>query len=257
MAELLDETSQIESTTVAVQRTAATVKGGRRFSFGALVVVGDRRGRVGYGYGKSNEVPSAIEKAQKQARKALQEVPMIGHTIPHEVEGRFSASKVRLIPASPGTGVVAGQSVRAILEMAGITDCLTKCYGSTNAVNTIKAVFDGLERIRTAQQIATLRGVDLGKTTIEEKLEKGAAFMPAKPRPRPERPTNEGRRGGGRGPGGGGGRGGPRGGGGGRGPGGPGARGPRGGQAPSQAVGPGTAGSTDTTNTGGDKPASE
>lgn len=258
MAELLDEQSQLESTTVSVDRTSTTVKGGRRFSFGALVVVGDRRGRVGYGYGKSNEVPSAIEKAQKQARKALREVPMIGHTIPHEVEGRFSASKVRLIPASPGTGVVAGQSVRAILEMAGITDCLTKCYGSTNALNTIKAVFAGLEQLRLAQQIQELRGVDLGKTVIEDKLEKGAAFVPVASKARPERPqANEGRRGG---PGGGRGRGGPRGGGGG------GGRGPRGGSGAPQGAPQGGAvqseqtgapGSSDTTSTGGDKPASE
>src|SRR6185295_1178329 len=145
MAELLDEVSQIESTTVAVQRTSATVKGGRRFSFGALVVVGDRRGRVGFGYGKSNEVPSAIEKAEKYARKAMVAVPLSGSTIPHQVEGTFSASKVRLVPAAPGTGVVAGGTVRTILEKAGITDCLTKCYGSTNKRNIVKAVFDGLE----------------------------------------------------------------------------------------------------------------
>ena len=228
MAELLDETSQIESTTVAVQRTAATVKGGRRFSFGALVVVGDRRGKVGYGYGKSNEVPSAIEKAQKYGRRAMVAVPMIGTTLPHEVEGTFRASKVRLIPAAPGTGVVAGQSVRAVLEMAGITDCLTKCYGSTNAFNTIKAVFAGLEKLKTSKQLAELRGLDLGMTMIEDKLEKGKAFVtftpkPPKPQERPER----GGRGKGRG-GPGGGRGG-RGGGGGGGGGGGKPRGPQGG----------------------------
>jgi small subunit ribosomal protein S5 len=221
MAELLDETSQIESTTVAVQRTAATVKGGRRFSFGALVVVGDRRGKVGYGYGKSNEVPSAIEKAQKYGRRAMVAVPMIGTTLPHEVEGTFRASKVRLIPAAPGTGVVAGQSVRAVLEMAGITDCLTKCYGSTNAFNTIKAVFAGLEKLKTSKQLAELRGLDLGMTMIEDKLEKGKAFVtftpkPPKPQERPER--------GGRGKG----RGGPGGGRGGRGGGGGGGGKPRG-----------------------------
>lgn len=255
MAELLDEQSQLESTTVSVDRTSATVKGGRRFSFGALVVVGDRRGRVGYGYGKSNEVPSAIEKAQKAARKSMREVPMVGNTIPHEVEGRFSASTVRLIPASPGTGVVAGQSVRAILEMAGITDCLTKCFGSTNSVNTIKAVFDGLERLRTAQQIATLRGVDLGKSAIEEKLEKGAAFVTAaKPKARPERPqANEGRRGG---PGGQRGRGGPRGSGG-RGQQGAHTRPQQGGQETTQSEQSGAPGSSSMTNTGGEKPASE
>lgn len=215
MAELIDESGQIESTTVAVQRTSATVKGGRRFSFGALVVVGDRRGKVGYGYGKSNEVPSAIEKAQKYARRAMVPVPMVGTTLPHEVEGSFRASKVRLIPASPGTGVVAGQSVRAVLEMAGITDCLTKCFGSTNSVNTLKAVFAGLEKLRTAMQIAELRGVELGRSEIENKIEKGKAFVVAVPKirkaePKPER-GGKGRGGPGRGGRGGKGRGKPEG----------------------------------------------
>jgi small subunit ribosomal protein S5 len=194
-----------------VQRTASTVKGGRRFSFGALVVVGDRRGKVGYGYGKSNEVPSAIEKAQKYARKGMVSIPMTGTTLPHEVEGSYRASKVRLIPASPGTGVVAGASVRAVLEMAGITDCLTKCYGSTNAMNAIKAVFAGLEKLRTPEQVAELRGVEMGQTAIAAKIEKGKAFVTAVPQrkrveaPRPERPSRgRGGRGGpgrGRGPG--------------------------------------------------------
>lgn len=208
MPELLDEISQIESTTVAVQRTSATVKGGRRFSFGALVVVGDRRGKVGYGYGKSNEVPAAIEKAQKYARKAMVTIPLVGTTFPHEVEGTYRATKVRLIPASPGTGVVAGQSVRAVLEMAGLTDCLTKCYGSTNALNTIKAVFAGLEKLRLGGQIGTLRGLDLGQTEIEAKIEKGKQFVTIAPKPRaPEQRQERGGRGRG-----GGGRGGPRGG---------------------------------------------
>lgn len=219
MAELIDESGQIESTTVAVQRTAATVKGGRRFSFGALVVVGDRRGKVGYGYGKSNEVPSAIEKAQKYARRAMVPIPMVGTTLPHEVEGTFRASRVRLIPASPGTGVVAGQSVRAVLEMAGITDCLTKCFGSTNSVNTLKAVFAGIAKLRTAAQVAELRGIDVGRTEIESKIEKGKAYVVGIPQVRKPEQKQErgGRRGGG---GGGGGRGG-RGGGGGGGRGGP------------------------------------
>jgi small subunit ribosomal protein S5 len=208
MAELLDEVSQIESTTVAVQRTSSTVKGGRRFSFGALVVVGDRRGKVGYGYGKSNEVPSAIEKAQKYARKAMVPIPMVGTTLPHEVEGTYRASKVRLIPAAPGTGVVAGQSVRAVLEMAGITDCLTKCYGSTNSANIIKAVFDGLERLRTAAAVAELRGVEMGRTVIEDKLEKGKQFVTFTPKPRKPEERPERGRGGRGGRGGGGGRGG-------------------------------------------------
>lgn len=180
MAELLDEVGQIESTTVLVHRTAATVKGGRRFSFGALVVVGDRRGRVGYAYTKSNAVASAVEKAQRHARRNMVTVPMVGYTIPHEVEGTCRATTVRLIPASPGTGVVAGSSVRAVLELAGVTDCLTKCYGSTNAINAVKAVFNGLAQLRTREQVARLRGIDPGPTAIEAKLERGqAAGAPA------------------------------------------------------------------------------
>jgi small subunit ribosomal protein S5 len=178
MPEIIDQSSHIESTTVAVDRTSATVKGGRRFSFGALVVVGDRRGKVGFGYGKSNEVPNAVEKAQKYARKQMVPVPMAGTTIPHEVEGKFSASKVRLVPAAPGTGVVAGGTVRAILEMAGITDCLTKCYGSTNKRNIVKAVFNGIEQLRMPERVATIRGQQLGQTEIEHKIERGKRFIP-------------------------------------------------------------------------------
>lgn len=213
MQDLLEQSSQMDSTTIAVGRTSATVKGGRRFSFGALVVVGDRRGKVGFGYGKSNEVPNAVEKAQKYAKRALVTIPMVGTTIPHEVEGTFSASKVRLIPAAPGTGVVAGGTVRSILEIAGITDCLTKCYGSTNKTNTVKAVFDALRRLRTAEQIATLRGVKLDTTHIESMIEKGKRFMPVSTGEKARGPVNtigQDRRGGrgGRGGGPGGGRGG-------------------------------------------------
>jgi small subunit ribosomal protein S5 len=179
MAEFFEETGQLESTTVGVFRTAATVKGGRRFSFGALVVVGDRAGRVGYGYGKSKEVPSAIEKATKSARKQLISVPMAGRTIHHEVQGRFSSSLVRMIPASPGTGVVAGATVRAVLELAGVQDCLTKCYGSTNPVNVLKAVFDGLEQVRTPETVAELRGKTLPPTTIQGRIERARRHMAA------------------------------------------------------------------------------
>jgi small subunit ribosomal protein S5 len=216
MPEILDESSSIESHTVAVDRTSSTVKGGRRFSFGALVIVGDRRGKVGFGYGKSNEVPQAVEKAQKYAKKAMVKIPMAGTTIPHQVEGKFSASKVRLIPASPGTGVVAGGTVRSILEIAGVTDCITKCFGSTNKRNVVKAVFEGLEQLRQPEQISTLRGMDLGPTDIQVKIERGKRFMPAAPKTEKKRgPVNTigeerkgrgGRRGG---PGGGGRRGGP------------------------------------------------
>jgi small subunit ribosomal protein S5 len=179
MAQMMEESTGLSDYTIGIYRTAATVKGGRRFSFGALVVVGDRNGRVGYGYGKANEVPNAIEKAQKAAKRGLISVPRIGKTINHEVEGRFSSSKVRLLPASPGTGVIAGGVVRNILEMAGISDCLSKCYGSTNARNVVKAVFDGLERLRTPDTIASLRGVEIGETNIEERIERGKVFMPS------------------------------------------------------------------------------
>ncbi len=221
MQDLLEQSSQMDSTTIAVGRTSATVKGGRRFSFGALVVVGDRRGKVGFGYGKSNEVPNAVEKAQKYAKRQLVSIPMIGTTIPHEVEGTFSASKVRLIPAAPGTGVVAGGTVRAILEIAGVTDCLTKCYGSTNKTNTVKATFDALKRLRTAGQIASLRGVTLEASHIEGLIEKGKRFMPVSTGEKARGPVNtigQDRRGGRGGRGGGGGGRGGAGGGRGRGP---------------------------------------
>lgn len=208
MAEMLDESSSVESSTVGVFRTSATVKGGRRFSFGALVVVGDKRGRVGFGYGKSNEVPQAVDKASKYAKRAMLEIPMAGRTLPHQVEGKFGSSKVRLIPASPGTGVVAGSTVRAILEMAGITDCLTKCYGNTNKFNLVKACFNGIEQLRRREQVAAARGVNLDSTDIEKKIEKGKAFVPASKGEKMKGPVNtigQDRRGG---RGGGGGRGG-------------------------------------------------
>lgn len=180
MPDILEETSNLDSHTVAIYRTAATVKGGRRFSFGALVVVGDRRGKIGYGYAKSREVPTAIEKAEKYAKRNITSIPMAGTTIPHEVVGRACASKVKILPASPGTGVVAGGTVRAVLEMVGITDCLSKCTGSTGKLNTVKAVIDGLSQLRTRDQIAELRGVEITTSDIEERIERGQRFMPVK-----------------------------------------------------------------------------
>ena len=190
MAEMLDATSALESTTIGVFRTAATVKGGRRFSFSSLVVVGDRNGRVGYGYGKANQVPPAIEKAQKEAKRKMRNFPMVGKTIPHEVTGRFGACEVRLIPASPGTGIIAGSAVRAPLEMMGLQDCLTKSYGSNNTKNLVKAVIDGLEKLQSKESIQDLRGVQLGTTAIEEAIERGSVFMTpvtptADPQPEP------------------------------------------------------------------------
>ncbi len=176
MAEMLEESGGIESTTVGVYRTAATVKGGRRFSFSSLVVVGDRHGRVGLGYGKANQVPLAIEKAQKQAKRDMHVYPLQGRTLPHEVEGKFGACRVRLLPASPGTGVIAGAAVRAVLEMLGVQDCLTKSFGSNNPKNLCKAVFDGLGGLRSKDDTMRLRGVELGETMVEESIRRGNSF---------------------------------------------------------------------------------
>ncbi len=175
MAEMLDDVAAIESTTVGVYRTAATVKGGRRFSFSALVVVGDRAGSVGMGYGKANQVPQAIEKAQKAARRVMRRYPMTSHTIPHEVTGKFGASSVRLVPASPGTGVIAGAAVRAPLELIGVRDCLTKSFGSTNPKNLVKAVLDGLSKLRAKEFVEELRGVSLGASRVEEVIARSRA----------------------------------------------------------------------------------
>src|SRR5687767_10902139 len=179
MAEMLDEQTSLESTTVGVYRTSATVKGGRRFSFSSLVVVGDRGGRVGLGYAKSNQVPQAIEKAQKVAKRKMHNFSLVGRTIPHTVVGKFGACQVRMVPASPGTGVIAGAAVRAPLEMLGVQDCLTKAYGSTNPKNLVKAVINGLEQLRSKELIASLRGVDLGTTSVEDAIERSKAFITA------------------------------------------------------------------------------
>lgn len=185
MAEFLEGSGGIESTTVGVFRTAATVKGGRRFSFSSLVVVGDRNGRVGAGYGKANQVPPAIEKAQKIAKRNMRPFPMQGRTIPHQVEGRFGACLVRLVPASPGTGVIAGASVRAVLEMFGLQDCLTKSYGSNNPKNLVKAVINGLSKLQSKEDIEQLRGVTLGSTEVEDMILRGSTFK-ATPEAEPE-----------------------------------------------------------------------
>jgi small subunit ribosomal protein S5 len=151
----------LSETVVKINRCAAVVKGGRRFSFSALVTVGDQAGVVGVGFGKAKMVPNAVEKGVKDGRKTLVRIPMIGTTIPHEVTGKFCSSKVVLVPAAPGTGVIAGHAVRAVLESAGIRDVLTKCYGSTNPVNLVKATFDGLAQLRTKKQVEKLRGVKI------------------------------------------------------------------------------------------------
>jgi small subunit ribosomal protein S5 len=147
---------------VKIKRCAAVVKGGRRFSFAAMVVVGDGRGKVGCGYGKANEVPPSVEKATKEASRALMVVPMDGGTIPHLVEGRYGAAHVVLVPASPGTGVIAGSAVRAVCEAAGIQNILTKSFGSNNPVNLVKATLAALKQLRLKEEIERLRGVPLG-----------------------------------------------------------------------------------------------
>ncbi len=146
---------------VKIKRCAAVVKGGRRFSFAAMVVVGDGKGRVGWGYGKANEVPPSVEKAQKQASREMVEVPIVEGSIPHEVKGRFGAAKVILVPAGPGTGVIAGAAVRAVCEAAGVTDILTKSFGTNNPVTLVKATVDALQKLRTQQEVERLRGVSL------------------------------------------------------------------------------------------------
>jgi len=146
---------------VHIRRCAAVVKGGRRFSFNALVVVGNHKGRIGWGYGKATEVPPAVEKAMKDGSRNLVEVALEGKTIPHRVVGRFGAAKVILLPASPGTGVIAGASVRAVVESAGIQDVLTKSFGSSNPVNLVKATINGLRGLRSRSEVERLRGVSL------------------------------------------------------------------------------------------------
>lgn len=150
-----------EEKVVQIRRCSCVVKGGRRFSFTALVVLGDGNGRVGWGYGKAVEVPLAVEKATKAANKNMQEITVVDTTIPHQVVGEYRSSRVLLLPARPGTGIIAGNTVRSVVESAGISNILTKSFGSTNPMNLVKAVFNGLEKLRTRDDVARLRGVEV------------------------------------------------------------------------------------------------
>jgi small subunit ribosomal protein S5 len=186
------EEGNIDDVLVKLYRCATVVKGGRRFSFGALVAVGDRQGRVGWGYGKANEVPPAVDKGIKQARRTMFEVPLRGTTIPHRVLGRFGASKIALIPASEGTGVIAGSAARAVLELAGVKDVLTKSYGSTCAKNLVKATINGLRQLRSRAQVERLRGVKLDLPPEPEPAEPMEAYVDERPdeeQPEPPEPV--------------------------------------------------------------------
>ena len=153
--------SEFQDRVVEIRRVAKVVKGGRRFNFSALVVVGDGNGRVGAGLGKANTVPAAIQKGQDRAKRNMFDVPMRNTTIPHEVIGKFESSSVLLKPASEGTGVIAGGGVRAVLELAGVRDVLTKALGSTTSVNLVQATVEGLQRLRSKAEIEEMRGVKI------------------------------------------------------------------------------------------------
>ena len=153
-----EKDTEFKERIVAINRVSKTVKGGRIFKFAALVVVGDGKGKVGVGMGKAGEVPQAIEKATQQAKRSMSEISLLGSTIPHEIIGKFGKGHVLLLPAEAGTGVIAGGPVRSVLEACGVKDIRTKSYGSNNPINCVKATYEGLKSLRTAQQIAALRG---------------------------------------------------------------------------------------------------
>jgi len=154
-------TSEFDESVIAINRSAKVVKGGKNFSFGALVVVGDRNGRVGYGYGKANEVSDAIRKGGEAARRSLVKVPMNGQTLPHEIEVKFGGARVLLRPAGAGTGLIAGGAVRAILELAGVKDVLAKSLGASNATNVAKATFKAIAGLATRDMAYARRGLEV------------------------------------------------------------------------------------------------
>jgi len=156
-----EEDSRYAEVVVKINRCSKVIKGGRRFSFSALVVLGDKEGNVGIGFGKANEVPLSVEKAMKIARNAFTKVSIHGNTIPHKIVGSYRSSRVVMIPATEGTGIIAGAPVRAVVECAGVKDLLTKVHGSTNPLNVVKATLNGLKQLRTREEVSMLRGVEI------------------------------------------------------------------------------------------------
>ena len=155
--------NQFEERVVAINRVTKVVKGGRRFRFAALVVIGNKQGQVGFGTGKAAEVSDAIKKAVEQAKTNMINVPIVGSTIPHEITGHYGAGKVFLKPAAEGTGIIAGGAVRAVFELAGVNDILSKSLGSSTPINMVRATFKGLQELRTAEKVAALRGIDVSE----------------------------------------------------------------------------------------------
>ncbi len=186
---MINQQSELTETVVHINRVAKVVKGGKNFSFSAVVVAGDGAGKVGYGTGKAREVPPAIQKAAESAKREMIRVPLVGGTVPHKVWGRWGATRVLLRPASPGTGVIAGGGVRAVMESAGVQDVLTKIVGSRNPFNVVRATFDAITSLMTSDQISRLRGMEISTGAVEPKETAPVAAEPAAAEPAAAEPA--------------------------------------------------------------------